>query len=134
MYNKPTDCHQCRVFGDLESMLEERHPLYVLAGLIHWGTFEKEFKGLYCQNNGSMAKPIRRMVGLILLKHIRGRVRRVGGRAVCGECILPEFLRGADVHQRATMRILGVGSFPQAHWRVRNRTHLEGEHSCQHRA
>lgn len=33
--------------------------------------FEKEFRKLYCQNNGSMAKPIRRMVGLILLKHIR---------------------------------------------------------------
>ena len=33
--------------------------------------FEKEFKKFYSQNNGSMAKPIRRMVGLILLKHIR---------------------------------------------------------------
>ena len=71
MYNIPTDCHQVSIFGDLESMLDQKYPLYVLANLIHWEVFEKEFKKHYCQNNGSMAKPIRRMVGLILLKHIR---------------------------------------------------------------
>ncbi len=71
MYNRPTDSHQASMFGDLESMLDQKHPLYVLANLIHWDVFEKEFRKLYCQNNGSMAKPIRRMVGLILLKHIR---------------------------------------------------------------
>lgn len=52
-------------------MLDQKHPLYVLSNLIHWETFEKEFKKHYCQNNGSMTKPIRRMVGLIILKHIR---------------------------------------------------------------
>ena len=71
MYNRPSDCHQTSMFGDLESMLDQKHSLYVLANLIHWDIFEKEFKKHYCQNNGSMAKPIRRMVGLILLKHIR---------------------------------------------------------------
>ena len=65
MYNRPSDCHQATIFGNLESMLDQKHPLYVLANLIHWELFEEEFK-----NNGSMAKPIRRMVGLILLKHI----------------------------------------------------------------
>lgn len=71
MYNRPTDSHQTSMFGDLESMLDQKHPLYDLANLIHWDVFEKDFRKLYCQNNGSMAKPIRRMVGLILLKHIR---------------------------------------------------------------
>ena len=71
MYNRPSGCHQTSMFGDLESMLDQKHPLYVLAKLIHWELFEEEFKKHYCQNNGSMAKPIRRMVGLILLKHIR---------------------------------------------------------------
>ena len=52
-------------------MLDQKHPLYVLAKLILWELFEEEFKKHYCQNNGSMSKPIRRMVGLILLKHIR---------------------------------------------------------------
>ncbi|MCQ2278291.1 MAG: hypothetical protein MJZ62_03225 [Bacteroidales bacterium] len=71
MYNRPSDCHQTTMFGDLESMLDQNHPLYVLAKLIHWVLFENEFKKHYCKSNGSMAKPILRMVGLILLKHIR---------------------------------------------------------------
>lgn len=33
--------------------------------------FEREFSPLYCPNNGAVAKPIRLMVGLLLLKHIR---------------------------------------------------------------
>lgn len=44
MYNRPSDCHQTTMFGDLESMLDQNHPLYVLAKLIHWVLFENEFK------------------------------------------------------------------------------------------
>lgn len=33
--------------------------------------FEKEFSHLYCPDNGRPAKPIRLMVGLLMLKHIR---------------------------------------------------------------
>lgn len=86
MYNRPLDCHQTSIFGDLESMLDQKHPLYVLANLINWELFEEEFKKHYCQNNGSMAKPIRRMAGLIVLKHIRN---------VSGESVVEQFSENA---------------------------------------
>lgn len=56
MYNRLSDCHQTTMFGDLESMLDQNHPLYVLAKLIHWVLFENEFKKHYCKSNCSMAK------------------------------------------------------------------------------
>jgi IS5 family transposase len=42
-----------------------------LANQINWQLFEKSFKDLYCPDNGRPAKPIRRMVSLLILKHIR---------------------------------------------------------------
>jgi IS5 family transposase len=51
--------------------LNSKHPLYVLAHSIHWDLFENNFSKLYCQNNGRPAKPIRLMVGLLILKHLR---------------------------------------------------------------
>ena len=53
---------------DLESQLNQKHPLYLLANKIGWEVFEEAFKGLYCANNGLPAKPIRRMAGLLILK------------------------------------------------------------------
>ncbi|KXK40358.1 MAG: transposase IS4 family protein [Bacteroidetes bacterium OLB9] len=47
------------------------HPLFVLANKMDWSVFEKAFLPLYSQNNGRPAKPIRLMVGLLILKHIR---------------------------------------------------------------
>jgi IS5 family transposase len=38
---------------------------------ISWTTFEDEFSRLYCADNGRPAKPIRLMVGLLILKHLR---------------------------------------------------------------
>jgi IS5 family transposase len=51
--------------------LSDSHPLFILANKIFWSTFEDEFSELYCLDNGRPAKPIRLMVGLIILKHIR---------------------------------------------------------------
>ena len=42
-----------------------------MANKIDWNVFEEAFKGLYCTNNRRPAKPIRRMVGLLILKHVR---------------------------------------------------------------
>ena len=33
--------------------------------------FEEAFNSLYCEDNGRPFKPIRRMVGLLILKHVR---------------------------------------------------------------
>ncbi|WP_274289196.1 transposase [Prevotella corporis] len=71
MYKSPSNTHQVSMFWDLASMLNLTHPMYKLANLINWETFERSFAPLYCKDNGRMAKPIRLMVGLIVLKHIR---------------------------------------------------------------
>ena len=72
MYTKPAPrTDQQSLFFDLESQLNQKHTLYLLANKIDWNVFEEAFKGLYCANNGRPAKPIRRMVGLLILKHVR---------------------------------------------------------------
>ncbi len=58
-------------YSSLSVMLNQKHPLFVLAGMINWTVFEEAFAPLYCLNNGRPAKPIRLMVGLLLLKHLR---------------------------------------------------------------
>jgi IS5 family transposase len=42
-----------------------------LADQINWKTFEDSFSPLYCHDNGRPAKPIRLMVGLLVIKHLR---------------------------------------------------------------
>lgn len=52
-------------------MLDSNRPLFKLAKLVDWAMFEQSFSPLYCQDNGRPAKPIRLMVGLLILKHLR---------------------------------------------------------------
>ncbi len=69
---KPTPAqHQGTLFSSLSDILDQRHPLYILSGKIDWQRFEKAFAPLYCADNGRPAKPIRLMVGLLILKHLR---------------------------------------------------------------
>ena len=51
----------------LEDLLNPKTPLYKLANAIPWSVFDDEFIGLY-SNKGRTAKPIRLMVGLLILK------------------------------------------------------------------
>jgi IS5 family transposase len=53
----------------LEQMINMRHELVRLAGLIDWGFFDERFEPLYAEN-GRPGVPTRLMVGLHLLKHI----------------------------------------------------------------
>ncbi len=55
----------------LEDLVDRRHPLVRLAGLIDWGRFETEFGALYV-DGGRPGLPTRLMVGLHLLKHMDG--------------------------------------------------------------
>ncbi|GHV13920.1 hypothetical protein FACS1894169_01880 [Bacteroidia bacterium] len=59
------------LFFSLEDSLNQKHPLYILANKVAWDMFETSFRPLYCQDNGTPAKPIRLMVGLLILKHVR---------------------------------------------------------------
>jgi transposase, IS5 family len=54
---------------DLATMLDARQPLYRLAQTIDWTQFESAFTKLY-KDEGRPALPIRRMVGLLLLKQL----------------------------------------------------------------
>lgn len=52
-------------------MLDPKHPLFILANMIDWASFEKAFSPLFCADNGRPPKPIRLMTGLLVLKHLR---------------------------------------------------------------
>ena len=51
--------------------LNQNHPLCILSNRIRWEIFEEAFEPLYCKDNGRPGKPIRLMVGLLMVKHIR---------------------------------------------------------------
>jgi len=71
MYKSPSNARHGSLFWDLETMLDPKHPMYKLANLVDWNMFEQSFSPLYCKENGRTAKPIRMMVGLLILKHLR---------------------------------------------------------------
>lgn len=57
-------------YSTFEEQLSHKHPLYILANRIDWQKFENAFSKLYSEE-GRPAKPIRLMVALLMLKHIR---------------------------------------------------------------
>lgn len=71
MLAKKKISNQSSFFFTLEDTLNAKHPLYILANRVDWQQFEDSFSPLYCTDNGRPAKPIRLMVGLLILKHIR---------------------------------------------------------------
>ena len=71
MLAKPKDKQQTSFFSTFEEQLNHQHPLYILANRMDWKKFADAFKKHYCENNGAPAKPIRLMVGLLILKHLR---------------------------------------------------------------
>jgi len=71
MLPKKKDTTQGSMFFGLEDTLNQKHPMYILAHQVDWQLFENSFTPLYCLDNGRPAKPIRLMVGLLILKHLR---------------------------------------------------------------
>jgi transposase, IS5 family len=70
MISKPKDFKQLGFYSTFEEQLSHKHPLYILANTIDWNIFESAFAALYSEE-GRPAKPIRLMVSLLILKHIR---------------------------------------------------------------
>ena len=58
---------QLGFFTHFDDTLNQKHPLYILANKVQWQEFEDAFLPFYCQDNGRPAKPIRLMVGLLML-------------------------------------------------------------------
>ena len=56
--------------SQLGDMLDSRDPLIALADTIDWTFFDKEFEKYYTLDNGRPGKPVRLMVGLLLLKQL----------------------------------------------------------------
>jgi hypothetical protein len=54
----------------LVNLVDRRHPLVRLAGLIDWGRFATAFGPLYREGVGRPGLPTRLMVGLHLIKHM----------------------------------------------------------------
>lgn len=71
MIPKQKTRNQKSLFFSFEETLDSHHPLFILANCIDWSIFEQAFLPLYCQDNGRAVKPIRLMVGLLILKHLR---------------------------------------------------------------
>ena len=69
MLSKKKNTKQSSLFLGLDDMLNQKHPMYILANKVDWQLFEDSFSPLYCADNGRPAKPIRLMVGLLILKH-----------------------------------------------------------------
>lgn len=63
--------NQSSFFFTFSDTLNQKHPLYILTNRVDWTVFDEAFEPLYCPDNGRPAKPIRLMVGLLMLKHIR---------------------------------------------------------------
>ena len=70
MLSKKQNTSQLGFYSTFEEQLSHSHPLYILANTINWKIFEDTFSELY-SDEGRPAKPIRLMVSLIILKHIR---------------------------------------------------------------
>ena len=63
--------HQMSIFEvALESFIDMNHELVVLSNQIDWEAVESEFAEYYCADNGRPSVPIRKMVGMMLLKSI----------------------------------------------------------------
>ena len=71
MLSKKKDTKQSSMFLGLDDILNQKHSMYILANKVNWQLFEDSFTPLYCSDNGRPAKPIRLMVGLLILKHLR---------------------------------------------------------------
>jgi len=55
----------------LKEQLSSKHPLYMLANQIEWSFFDEHFNKHYREDFGRPALPIRLMVSLLILKHLR---------------------------------------------------------------
>ena len=71
LVNSSNDAHQPNLFGnDLLQQLDPADPLLQLSSVIPWADFDQAFAKHYTQGIGAPSKPIRLMVGLLLLKQL----------------------------------------------------------------
>lgn len=62
---------QLGLFLTIADQVNQKHPLYLLGKHINWKLFDDAFRKHYSDTMGKPAKPIRLMVSLLILKHLR---------------------------------------------------------------
>jgi IS5 family transposase len=73
--SKPSriDSKQGELFRQrLSEQLDLEHPLIQLSAIIEWENLEKDLEKHHCEEAGQPPKPIRLMVGLMMLQHMKG--------------------------------------------------------------
>ena len=71
MIPKKIDNSQGMLFEQrLSKLLNPSHEIYMLTQMINWDYYQKEFGQFYSENNSRDPKPIRLMVGLIMLQNM----------------------------------------------------------------
>jgi len=58
--------------SQLSNQVSQNHPLIQLSKLIDWKSLEEEFAELFVEKVGQPAKPVRLVVGLLMLQHMYG--------------------------------------------------------------
>ena len=71
MISKQKYTNQAGIFHGLSEQLNQKHPLYILSNKVNWQLFDAEFAKHYSLKMGAPSKPIRLMVSLLILKHVR---------------------------------------------------------------
>jgi IS5 family transposase len=56
----------------LSNQLNPNDPLFIMASEVDWSFFEEAFSSPYSDGPGQPPKPVRLMVGLMLLQHMHG--------------------------------------------------------------
>jgi len=73
MTPKKTNHEQDRLFEmRLSQQLNPHHPLLFLAELIEWGVLEEHIASVFDAKQGAPAKPVRLIVGILMLQHMSG--------------------------------------------------------------
>lgn len=67
--NSPNQVQRHLFLPNLAEFINPKHELFLLAEKIDWHVFESQFAPLY-SSFGAPAKPIRLMVGLLILKQV----------------------------------------------------------------
>ena len=62
---------QLSFYSTFEEQLNHSHPLFILSNQIRWNIFDEALSKHYSADFGAPSKPIRMMVSLLILKHIR---------------------------------------------------------------
>jgi IS5 family transposase len=67
------DTAQSNLFMNrLSNQLNPRDPLFIMASQVNWSFFEEAFSASYSDGPGQPPKPVRLMIGLMLLQHMNG--------------------------------------------------------------